>query len=103
MVATATSDVDCWEPKLPGLELQDEGLPIFDELPDGLIDVPTASKKYFRSKSTLYQWIQRGYVTVVGRLKAPARGGGYLVIPESEIAAHVAKPVNKGGRPRKHM
>ena len=97
MVSTAT--VDYSEPELPGFE--DPGLPIYTELPPGLIDVPNASVRYCRSKSTFYQWIRRGYVTVIGRLKAPARGGGYLVLSEAEIVAHMAKPVNRGGRPQK--
>ena len=62
-------------------------IPLFDELPDGLIDVPTAARKYGRSTGTLRVWARSGLLTVVGRLRASAPGGGYLVVREVDVAA----------------
>ena len=54
------------------------------ELPDGLIDLPSAAKKYGISVVTLRSWVQRGKIPRRGRLRAPAAGGGYVV---TEMAA----------------
>ena len=78
-----------------------DGLPIYDELPAGLIDLPAAAAKYGRSRSTLHRWLNRRYIRLAGRLRAPARGGGYLVLYEEDLRRRLAGPVNKGGRPRK--
>ena len=77
-------------------------LPIYDVLPPGLIDLPTAAKDLGYSVKRLWRWVHRGRIKVRGRLKAPARGGGYLVVDEGELFAY--KKIagsNKGGRPRK--
>ena len=77
-------------------------LPIYDVLPPGLIDLPTAAKDLGYSVKRLWRWVHRGRIKVRGRLKAPARGGGYPVVDEGELFAY--KKIagsNKGGRPRK--
>ena len=80
---------------------QDESeLPIYHQLPEGLIDLPSAAKKYHRNAQTMRSWVRKGLVRLRGRLKAPAAGGGYLVVSESELLDHMAAPPNKGGRPR---
>ena len=75
------------------------------ELPDGLIDLPSAaarySDKYGVSEDAMRQWVNRGRVAKAGRVRAPARGGGYIVVCESELVEFMAQPRNKGGRPRK--
>ena len=76
------------------------GLPIYDKLPDGLIDLPAAAAKFGRSRSTLHRWLNRRYIRLAGRLRAPARGGGYLLLYEEDLHRRLAGPVNKGGRPR---
>ena len=63
----------------------DEGAVIYDELPPGLIDLPSASKKYGIRVRTLHAWIQRGKLPRRGRLRARAAGGGYIVTEEAEI------------------
>ena len=55
------------------------------ELPDGLIDLPSASKKYGIPGSTLRNWIRRGKLAAEGRLRAPAAGGGYVVVSQAGI------------------
>lgn len=77
-----------------------EDLPIYKKLPDGLIDLPSAAQKYCKPRATLNTWARREYVRVVGRLYAPAPGGGYLVFRESELQAYMASEKNRGGRPR---
>ena len=75
------------------------------ELPEGLIDLPSAAAKYSAeygvSEGAMRQWVNRGRVAKAGRVKAPARGGGYLVVDEHELVEFMAQPRNKGGRPRK--
>ena len=54
-------------------------------LPEGLIDLPSASKKYGISKATLRTWVHRGKLPRLGRLRAKSPGGGYIVTREAEI------------------
>ena len=54
------------------------------ELPEGLIDLPSASKKYGIPGSTLRNWVARGKLPRCGRVRARAAGGGYIV---TEMAA----------------
>ena len=74
---------------------------VYTELPPGLIDLPSAVRKHGLRSSTVYDWIRHGHVRPQGRLKAPARGGGYLVVREDDLLAYLKAPRNKGGRPRK--
>ena len=73
------------------------------QLPDGLIDLPSAARKYGEqygvSADAMRKWINRGRVAKVGLLKAPAPGGGYLVVRELELLEYMRRPRNKGGRP----
>ena len=62
-----------------------EELPVYDELPEGMIDVPSAARKYRRSTSTLRNWALAGRLRVVGRRRASAPGGGYLVFEEADV------------------
>ena len=76
-------------------------LPIYTELPEGLIDLPTATVRYECGRSRLHGWVQRGLLTVQGRLKGAARGGGYLLVSETDLQ-HILSTISvKGGRPRK--
>ena len=76
-------------------------LPIYDVLPPGLIDVPSAVKQYGCKNATLRRWIERGRLRAMGRLRGAAPGGGYLVISETELTEWISAPRDKGGRPRK--
>ena len=78
-----------------------DDLPIYTELPEGLIDLPTAGRKYGCHRARLRNWVMHGHLKVHGRLKAPARGGGYIVVSESELEHRLATVSTKGGRPRK--
>ena len=55
------------------------------ELPEGLIDLPSASKKYGIRVDTLRIWVQRGKLPRRGRMRARSPGGGYIVTVEAEI------------------
>ena len=86
---------------------EDAGDVIYEpgDLPEGLIDLPSAaarySDKYGVSEDAMRKWVNRGHVAKAGRVRAPARGGGYIVVCESELVEFMAQPRNKGGRPRK--
>ena len=70
----------------PHQEIDVEDLPIYDELPEGLIDLPTAAKNTGRSTGTIRMWIRNGRLVAVARLRAGAPGGGYLVVREDDLA-----------------
>ena len=74
---------------------------VFTELPEGLVDVPTASKKYAVNTAYLRDLLRRGRLQLHGRLKASAPGGGYLVLSEQQLIDYLAMPKSKGGRPKK--
>lgn len=61
----------------PALAHQPE--PVYKKLPEGLIDLPTASKRYGIPVSTMRRWGYRGKLPRLGRLRASAAGGGYIV------------------------
>ena len=75
---------------------------VYTELPPGLIDLPAAVKKYNLKPRTVQDWVRQGHVRLLGRLRAPSRGGGYLVVSEEELRSYIMAPRNKGGRPPKH-
>ena len=76
---------------------------IYDELPIGLIDVPSAGRKYNLNRGTLRNWLVKGKIKVKGRLKGSATGGGFLLVNESELMEYISKPRQVGGRPRKRL
>ena len=80
-----------------------DDLPIYTELPEGLIDLPTAMRKYGCHRQRLNNWVARGRLKVYGRLRGPARGGGYLVVSEDDLQSRLNGPLDKGGRPRKRV
>ena len=86
-----------------GLELatDDKELPIYTELPEGLIDLPSAAKKYDTTVYRFRAWVQRGHIKARGRLRAGCPGGGYYVVAEADLERRLAEAPNKGGRPRK--
>ena len=71
-------------------------VPIYQELPPGLIAINEAARKYQRSRRTFQAWIRRGLLELKGRLRAPARGGGKLVVSEAELVALMANPPRPG-------
>ena len=74
----------------------DEGAVIYDELPPGLIDLPSASKKYGIPVKTLRTWVHRGKIPRRGRLRARSPGGGYIVTVEAEIEYCRDNPRKRG-------
>ena len=76
-------------------------LPIYTELPEGLIDLPSAAKKYGIPGSTLRTWIQLGRLQRIARLKAPAAGGGYVVVRMADIEHCRENPRKPGRKPDK--
>ena len=70
-------------------------------LPEGLIDLPTAAKKYGIKPDTLRHWVYDEHVPMVGKLKGPAPGGGYKVVRLIDLEAHLHSPRKRTGRPKK--
>ena len=92
---SATAGNVAGEPEHPEYEPE----PVYDELPPGLIDLPSAAKKYGINRGTIRHWVKRGNVPSQGRLKGAARGGGYLLIREDDLLKYMVGPRDKGGRP----
>ena len=70
------------------------------ELPDGLIDLPSASKKLGISVVTLRSWVQRGKLPRHGRVRAKSPGGGYIVVREADIEYCRDHPLKTGRKKR---
>ena len=64
-------------------------LKLYDDLPPGRLTIDAAALKYGLNRHTLYMWVKRGHLTEAGRLKASARGGGVIVIDESELISRL--------------
>ena len=88
---------------MPGLLPCDDSDRIFDELPDGMIDLPSAAKKHRINRSTIRHWVKTGKVPCQGRIKGSATGGGYLLIYETDLIDYLSAPRDKGGRPPKPL
>jgi hypothetical protein len=102
MVATATPPAKSNQYEPEDLDPAVEGIRIYTELPPGLIDLPSAAKKYECTVSRFRNWVYRGYIQVQGRLHAPASGGGYLVVNEADLVAYMAIADTRKGRPSKN-
>ena len=74
---------------------------VYTELPPGLIDLPSAAQKYGLNQWTLRNWVRKGHLKMYGRLKGSAKGGGFILVRESELRLYKDMPKSKGGRPRK--
>ena len=73
---------------------------VFDTLPDGLIDLPTACKKYGVNVQTANGWMRHGFIPRLGKIRAPGKGGAN-VTSERVFAEVAADPVKPGGRRRR--
>ena len=76
-------------------------LPVYDDLPKGGICIPDVVKKKGVSRRTVHNWVNSGKLECLGRLKAPAPGGGYTIVSEAQVQRLIDAPRNKGGRPKK--
>ena len=83
-------------------ETSADDLPIYTELPEGLIDLPSAMTIYDGGRPRLRNWVKRGYLEIHGRLRAPAPGGGYIIVSKSELMEKLATGERSAGRPRKN-
>ena len=87
-----------FQDRMPGFS-EDDPDTVYDDVPAGLIDLPSARRKYNVAERTIHSWVEKGHVRLRGRLKGPAKGGGYLLVLEDELTAYLTAPRNKGGRP----
>ena len=79
-----------------------DDLPIYTELPEGLIDLPSAITIYDGVRPRLRNWVKRGYLAIHGRLRAPAPGGGYVIVSKPELMEKLVTGERSAGRPRKN-
>ena len=83
------------------LNTGENDLPIYTELPDGLINLPSAAAHYGCTVQRFRRWVKMGYIKTHGRLRAGCPGGGYLVVVKEDLERRMAITQTKGGRPRK--
>ena len=69
-------------------------------LPEGLIDLPSAAKKYGIPVKTLRSWVHRGKLPRRGRLRARSPGGGYIVTEQAAILYCRDNPRKTGRKKR---
>ena len=74
---------------------------IYNQIPPGMVLVPTAAERYQCSVRTIRDWANSGRVEIKGRLRGRAGGGGMILLSESELVTYMASPRDKGGRPKK--
>ena len=86
-----------------GVIIGSDGLPVYTEVPEGLIDLRTAAAQYECTVQRFRAWIRRGHIKPLGRLKAGCPGGGYLVVDKEELRLRLESTPSKGGRPRKNL
>ena len=101
--ATIMTEADREDPELAELAEERWDHPIYDEIPPGLIDIRTAAERYNCTIKQLQAWIRRGHISSYGRIRGPARGGGYHLVKEKQVVERMAMPPNRGGRPRKNI
>ena len=73
----------------------------FIPMPEGLIDLPSAARKYDINVRVIRNWAYLGKIPIRGRRFAPAAGGGYLVTEEAAIPYCRDNPRKPGPKPRK--
>ena len=98
-LSAALENYQARQEPLPGLLPCDREL-VFDELPEGMIDLPSATRVFGISNQTLHSWVKTGRVLSMGRIRGPARGGGLIVLKKDDILRQIEKPP-KRGRPQK--
>ena len=99
---TTNSQVDGNGHKVLELATDGKELPIFAELPEGLIGLTAAADELGCNIHRIRTWVHNGRVHAKGRLRAPARGGGYLLVSLEELRTELTKAQNGRGRPRKN-
>ena len=73
---------------------------VYDVLPEGLIDLPSACERYGVNVTTANGWMRKGQITRLGKKRAPGKGGAN-VTSETAFVERMRRPNDVGGRPRK--
>ena len=76
---------------------------VYDEVPAGLIDLPSAARKYGITRNSLHKRLRTGSLRAHGRLNGGVRGVGITLLSESELArvaeSIVSNRSRRGGIP----
>lgn len=71
-----------------------------DEVPDGLVTLIQAEHITGAHRRRLNSWVQRCTLRARGRVRAPARGGGYILVSLAEVERVLRDPPRPGPRER---
>ena len=84
------------------VNLEDK-LRVYDEVPAGLIDLPSAARKYCVTRNSLHKRLRTGSLRAHGRLNGGVRGVGIILLSEGELArvaeSIVSNKHRRGGIP----
>ena len=76
---------------------------VYDEVPEGLVDLPTAAARHGVTRNALHKRLASGTLQSYGRLKGRSLGGGSPLLAERELLQIIDSMVlnkNRLGRPR---
>ncbi len=90
MVSTAESPTSAngHKPTEPTVGADD--LPIYTELPEGLIDLPSACEIFGKSRQLLFQWVTQGRLPERGLFKPAGRTIANVVVSEQDVVACIS-------------
>ena len=64
-----------------------DDLPLYDELPEGLITLTEAARQYGVPATRIRSWMRTGRITHMGYLRGGSPQGGHVLLVEAELAA----------------
>ena len=65
---------------------------VYRELPEGLITLPDAARKFEINRHTLRDWVNNRKIATYGRLRGRAHGGGFVLLNEAEVISYKDGP-----------
>ena len=69
-------------------------LPLYEEIPEGLIQLTEGARKYGVPSSKLHTWLRSQRLTHMGYLRGKSPQGGYVLLVEAELAVVVKTDAN---------
>ena len=65
----------------------DDDLPLYDDLPEGMITLPDAARKYGLPADRIRWWVRAERIARMGYLRGGSPQRGYVLLVEAELAA----------------
>ena len=94
LVSTIATEIE--DPPTHNGHVDEVGVPIHQEIPDGLLTLDGAEAQFGVNRRTLQSWVQRKRLRVYARLKAPGRGDGKTLVATEEVRMLLNNPPRPG-------